>query len=152
MKSSHFAFVIALGMTVAGCANGPTSQEAAAIHSEAVNNEALARAHKITWVEAAKRDEDKITQLAGNKLIQSDHLLLAYKAALAAEVDAGNITPETAKFRYEEKRSQIAGAEDARREALSGALIAAGANMMQQPRPVTCTSMNMGNMSTATCQ
>ena len=102
MIAFRLVTVVALGLTCAGCLTDLTLKNKP-FFAPRRRPMKLWASHKISWVEAARRDEAQLTRITGDKLNQSERLLLADRASLAAEVDAGNMTPEMAKFRYEEK-------------------------------------------------
>ena len=150
-----------IALALAGCvAAGPsyTPQELASVKATSSQNEADARAHKITWVEASRRDTAKAREVGGARVTPTDELNFSMHAALAAEVDAGRITPEIADFKYQQALVQQRGAQQARddeqRRRFGEAMMAAGQGMQNAAaaaRPVICTSTQMGIYTNTTC-
>ena len=124
----------------------------------ASQNETEARAHKITWVEAAQRDAAKAREIGGARLSLDDELNLSMHAALAAEVDAGRMTPEMASFKYQQALAEqraTAQAREAEQRRRSAEDFDAGIRLMQAgmapSRTVNCTSTQMGMFTNTTC-
>ena len=137
-------------------------QEIAAVSSAKQVNDQLARNHKITWAEATRREIAEAVRVGGDRATDGDRLLFSYRLALAAEVDAGRMTPELADYRYNERvTANEAAAQQRQAEAVGGVLQAVGAGLQagansyaqsaQQNRPVTCTSTRIGMSTSTTC-
>ncbi len=128
-------------------------------------NDELAREHKITWTEAARRNIAEATRISGPRLNDNDRLRFAYKLALAAEVDAGRMTPELADYRYVERSAADQAAEQQRRVAAvqslgnamqQNAQIVAAQNAQPSPfqlpnRTINCMSQQLGTFTNTTC-
>lgn len=149
---------ISAAMMLFGCGPSYSPQELAAVSSAKQVNEEMAREHKITWAEAARRDTAKAREVAGSRITQGDELNFSLRTALAAEVDAGRMTPEMADLRYQEhladERAQQEVRDAQQRQAFANAMIVAGQpmqNTAQQSRPINCTSMKMGAILNTTC-
>ena len=124
----------------------------------ASQNEADARAHKITWVEAAQRDAAKAHEIGGARVMPDDELTLSLHAALGAEVDAGRMTPEMASFKYQQALAEqraTAQAHEAEQRRRSAEDFDAGIRLMQAgmapSRTVNCTSAQTGIFTNTTC-
>lgn len=145
---------IAAAMLLSGCGPSYSPQELAAVSNAKQVNEALARDHKITWTEAARRNIAEATRVAGPRLNDHDQLIFSYRLALAAEVDAGRMTPELADYRMNERvAADQAAAQQRQAEAIQafGSALQAAGQTARQNQPVTCMSNRMGTMVTTTC-
>ena len=145
---------LAASLAFAGCGPQYTPEEAAVLTTGKAVNDSLAREHKITWTEATRRNIAEVTRVGGSRITDTDRLDFSYRLALAAEVDAGRMTPELAQFRYDERLAADRAAEQQRRAAAIqafGNAIQAGAQAATQNQPITCTSNRMGTMTTTTC-
>lgn len=158
MQRAGRLIALAAMTLLGGCGPSYLPQELAAVSNARQVNEALARDHKITWAEAARREVAEASRIAGDRLDDPTRLAFSYKIALAAEVDAGRMTPELADYRYSERVAQNQAAEQQRRaEIVGSAFEAAGAgftaasNSYAQNRPVHCTSSQNGMFTNTTC-
>lgn len=148
------SLVLLLGL-LSGCMNsGATPEQIAELRTISVENKALVDEHKITHVEAATRYNAAIERLATGPISERDHLFMSYRVALASQIDAGQITPETAKFQLEQ---QIAAYNAQDRAANAAALYAVGNSMREaadaaRPRqPINCNSVPSGSSINTTC-
>ncbi|MHB8887145.1 MAG: hypothetical protein ACYC5H_19080 [Methylovirgula sp.] len=133
---------------LSGCVStGPSPEVVAALKTETAQNTALAKAHKITFVEAANRNNAAIERAAGNALTNQDRLLMSYRVALSSEVDAGRMTYEVANYKFLEKKTEIENANEDRRRAALLAL----SQSLQASAPVHCTSVGGGGIVTTNC-
>lgn len=152
--------ILALVLSLAGCvSDGMTPDQLAAVDAIQEQNVALAKAHKITFVEAAARTNAQITTAMGGQLAEQQRLLNAYRLALASEVDAGHITPEVAAFQHQEKAAQINAdarqAQTAKMQAFGDGLQQAADSLVASQaanRPVTCNSTAIANTLSTTCR
>ena len=87
------------------------------IRAEREDAEGLARAHVITFLEAARREERASERVLGSRLAPDDRLMLSYRLALAADVDAGQITPDRADRKAADMASRLSSPNEARRNA-----------------------------------
>ena len=156
---------IAAAVVLAGCvSSGPvfSPQQVAAVSNAKQINDELARQHKITWTEATRREIAEVERVSGIPETDADRLLFSYRLALAAEVDAGRMTPELADYRYGERiASNQVAAQQRQNEAVGGVLQAVGAGLQagansyaqsaQQNRTVNCTSTHIGMSTSTTC-
>ena len=159
------AFVIFAIFGLAGCVTGCVTagpsyspQELGAMRMSATQNEADARTHKITWVEAAQRDTAKAREIGGARVTPDDELNFSMHAALAAEVDAGRMSPEMANFKYQQALAEQranAQARQAEQQRRSAEQFDAGLRMMQAGmapnRSINCTSTQTGIFTNTTC-
>ena len=149
---------IAAAVMLSGCGPSYSPQELAAVSNARQVNEELAREHKITWAEAARRNAATAREVGGSRVTQGDELAFSLRTALAAEVDAGRMTPEMADLRFQEHLAEERAQQEVRdaqqRQAFADAMVVAGQSMQnaaQQNRPINCTSMKMGTMVNTTC-
>ena len=96
---------------VAGCVVLPglgidaSPDPGSVILTERDDAQGLARAHVITFLEAARREERVTDRVLGDGLGPDGRLILSYRIALAARVDAGTLTPDEA-----DRRTKLAAA------------------------------------------
>jgi hypothetical protein len=127
----------------------PTPEQAAALQTVANENQALVVSGKLTHVEAAKRYNAEIEKLSDGKLSDQDQLLMSYRLALASQVDAKQITEETAKYEMVQRMTDIRAADAERRSAALrelGESLQRTSQQMQQNRPVMCNSNSSGSI------
>ena len=150
--------LVMAGLGLCGCQPTYSKQEIAAVTNARQVNEQLARDHKITWAEAARREVATALQVGGERVDADEKLLFSLKVALAAEVDAGRLTPEMADYRYNEGVAKAQSVQEAKRQAamqaFGDALQNAGqsyAQAYQAARPINCTSFNTGAFTNTHC-
>jgi hypothetical protein len=134
--------VLLIAALISGCLQtGPTSEQAAELRSIDEADQALIAAHKMTHVDAANRFNAAIERLSEGKLTERDHLLMSYRLALASQVDAGQITVETAKYELQQKLADLKAQDRAAAAAAAAAL----------PQSTSCTSTAIGNVINTNC-
>jgi hypothetical protein len=119
---------------------GLSPQQSAEFHQIAQNNHALAAAHQITHAEAEKRNMEGMQRIWGSQFTDTDRLIASYRIALAAQIDSGRITPETAQYLFQQRVHEL----DAQDRAGKAAALAAS-------RPIICNSMVVGSMVSTSC-
>ncbi|WP_131194634.1 hypothetical protein [Lichenihabitans psoromatis] len=99
---------LGLALTVSGCvADRMTPERAAAMRTNNEANLALARAHKITYAEAAVRTNADMESVAPGPLAKQQKALDDYRLMLAGEVDAGRMKPQTAEAKQQQKAVEL---------------------------------------------
>jgi hypothetical protein len=144
---------------LSGCIGaGPTPEQAAELKSISDSNHALIQTHKITNVEGANRYNAAIERITDGRLSETDHLMMSYRVALASQIDSGQLTPETAKYQWEqrvaENQAQDRAATAAALAQVGDSLQQASANMQAAAaanRTINCNSMANGNIINTTC-
>lgn len=158
----RFSMVALLSLLLSGCVlGGMTPDQLAAMRVVSDQNTALAKAHKITFVEAATRTNASIAATMGGTVPEQQALLNSYRLALASQVDAGQMTPEVAEYQQQQR---VANLNEADRQKTAAAIqqlvddharaIDAARAQRQMNQPVTCeTSAGVGLvLTTTTCR
>ena len=140
--------VLSLCVALSGCLGaGPTLEQSAAIQAVNAENKSLLAAHKITYVEAEKRTDAQIENSMGQSLSDQDRLLMAYKLALASQIDSGQITEEVANYQFAQHVNDI---KSANRERLAASIREFGNGLQraaENNRPVMCNSNTFGSIN-----
>ena len=157
MRKAVSAVFLALALAMGGCNSGPSTEQQIAFrdYSEPLRREALTR--KITWVEYAAKTNNYMRTLNNYKGgdVEAEEGL-AYRLALAAEVDAGRSTPERFDYEWKHYLAERERKRDAAiNEAAASAMIQAGDSLKETGDRMighTCMGQPVGSQFMAVCQ
>jgi len=150
-----FAPLVAVGL-LSGCVSA--NQQASELDAALAENGALARTHKISYTEGAERDSAAAERIYGDQMSDRDRVYFAYRVALAAQVDAGKVTPPEAKALLDLRTAEYHAAYNAQVQAANAVALNSVANSLQQTadqmrpqRPINCSSVASGISINTTC-
>jgi hypothetical protein len=144
---------------LAGCV---TDQQRAMVDAEFKSiqdsNSTLIAEHKMTHVEAAQRFNAAIERIYGSQVTDADRVVMSYRLALAAEVDAGRMTPEMSNYLVQQRIVEYNAQARLQDEAAQRAALLAVSNSLDQSaaaaaarRPINCASTQTWSGINTTC-
>ena len=148
-----YAFLLMVGL-LPGCMGA--DQRAAELNVALTEDAALARTHEISYTEGANRDSAAAERIYGGQMSDRDRIYYAYRVALAAEVDAGKVTPQEAKALLDLRTAEYHAEYNAQVQASDRAALYAIGDSLQQAadrsRTINCNSSVSGGTINTTCK